>query len=146
MEIMNKHSALLRIALRLNAVFSLITGMIAFVNTEFIRVLLGIESGRELKFIGLSLIVFALSLSLISIQKKLHPKIVSIIIFLDWSWVLGSGILLVLNPFCFSFHGLFGISIVAIIVSSFAIIQRIGLRKMNNEGMWVYLKHIYISY
>ena len=61
----------------------------------------------------------------------LSPKQVIFIIWQDWIWVIASGLLILFNPFTISVGGNLLIGGVAIIVMSFAILQKRALNKIR---------------
>jgi hypothetical protein len=95
-------------------------------------ILLDIDANDILLIIGVGLVVFASTLSVIAYSKILNSKAISSIIWMDWLWVVGSIIVIALNPFGISIIGLFLIGIVACVVGLFAILQGRAHKRINS--------------
>ncbi len=95
---------------------SLLSGMVA----EW----LGIEPTWVIIAVGVGLLGFAASVYYTATRESLEEKQVKFIIVQDWLWVVGSAIILLLNPFGFSASGLWITGVVALIVAVFAIGQQ----------------------
>lgn len=92
-------------------------------TSDFIQLFLGTTHNLQLPIIGLNLLIFA-GFILYVINKQTGNKLlILLIVFLDFAWVVGSIILLIIQPIPFTFQGLLSIGIVAIIVCFLAVQQ-----------------------
>jgi hypothetical protein len=80
-----------------------------------------------LVYIGLGLLPFALFTIWVSQQKKNYQKWVKLIIYMDLSWVIGSCVILLFQPFTINATGNIIIGVVALIIGLFALLQKRGL-------------------
>ncbi|WP_299382035.1 hypothetical protein [uncultured Lacinutrix sp.] len=117
-------------ALKNNALFSILSGLILVVLNQQISALFGTSNTTVFWSVGLVLIYFAFTIWYeIKAQRKLA---VIWIIIQDYTWVLGSAILILLNPFKITLIGNLIIGIIALIVLYMAINQTIALKNTNN--------------
>lgn len=120
---------LLNNTLRVNAVFSLFSG-IDFIL--FDRSIMSILSGKDLGSLaptGFMLIGFAIFVFAVSLMKNVNKFLVGAIIAMDTLWVLGSVFLVAANPTMFTAMGIFLILLIAAIIATFATLQSFGLFK-----------------
>ncbi len=122
----------LRTALKINAVFSGLSGLLLiFLNNE-IAGLFETENNHVFWIIGLVLIFFATTI-VVEVIKQRSLAILWIIIQ-DYIWVIGSIVLLITNPFYISTIGSILIVIVAFIVLLLGISQAIALANIDNNS------------
>lgn len=114
----------LKMTLKANALFSLISGLTLLIFSETIAFLMNLNSNLPLTIIGVGLLLFVMLILFVTYQKSINLKLVKSIIIQDILWVIGSIILLIAHPFGISLEGNIAILIVAIIVLYFAIKQR----------------------
>jgi len=125
---------LLRIALRCNGIFSLVSGaLLVILNREIVH-LLGLAEGNSLAPIGISLLVFAGLLFMGARKSNLNVAYARVVVLMDLAWVLGSYILVFLAPF--SSPGKWIVAIVAEFVLAFAIAQWLGIRRIAKNGQY----------
>ena len=117
----------LRSALRANAVFSAISGLLIVFAHDQVLAWLGIN-GLNISAIGGGLILFSAYLFWMSSRTSLLRVLVSGVIAGDWAWVAGSAALVIFKAASFSTMGLFLIVDVALAVMVFAIWQQRGLK------------------
>ena len=120
---------LLNNTLRVNAFFSLLSGLDFIL---FDRELMGILSKKDLgslASLGAMLIVFAIFVFAISMLKEVNKYLVGAIILMDVMWVLGSGIIIVTSASFLTMFGIMLISIIALIIAVFASLQILGMTK-----------------
>lgn len=120
---------LLNNTLRVNAVFSLLSGIDLVL---FDRTIMSILSGKDLGTLaptGIMLIGFAVFVFIVSIRKNVNKYLVGAIIAMDAMWVLGSIFLVAASSAMFTATGIFLILFIAAIIGLFASLQSIGLRK-----------------
>ena len=114
-------------ALKINALFSSISGVIMVLLNQPIAKLFETNNNKVFWIVGLILIFFAVTIWYeIFKQRKLA---VIWIIIQDFIWVLGSLILILFNPFKTTLTGNLIIGLIAIIVLYMGINQMIGLKK-----------------
>ena len=119
----------LQLALKQNALFSSISGTLMIVLNKQLANLFGITNNTVFWIVGLTLIYFALTIAY-EIKKQRKWAVLWIVIQ-DVTWVLGSVILLVFNPFNITLTGNIIIGIIALTVLYMAINQKIQLNKMT---------------
>lgn len=114
-------------ALKANALFSSISGIIIMLLNRQIANLFGTNNNTVFWIVGLILVYFAMTIWYeITKQRKIA---VLWIIIQDYTWVLGSLILIVFNPFQITQIGNLIIGIIALIVLFMGINQMIALNK-----------------
>jgi hypothetical protein len=126
-----RYPALLRYALTANAVFSALSGMLLTLGGRRIVIILGLRPLVSLWPVGLALLLFSGYVYLVA--RKREPDILSaqVIITADVLWVLGSMIAVLFGPL--SATGNAVVSVVAVIVLSFAILQSAGIRGAGQQ-------------
>lgn len=113
-------------ALRLNAMFSGISGVLLTILYNRIATLFGIENTSVFWIVGIVLIYFSITIWYeIFKQRKLA---VQWIIIQDFVWVLGSVFLLVYDPFKITYYGNMSIATIAVVVLFMGINQFVALR------------------
>lgn len=118
-------------ALKTNALFSSISGITITLLNQPIAKLFGTSNNTVFWVVGLILIYFALTIWYeIAKQRKLA---VIWIIIQDYTWVLGSLILILFNPFKITLIGNLIIGIIALIVLYMGINQMNGLKKQQTN-------------
>jgi len=114
-------------ALKANALFSSISGIIMILLNHQIANLFGTANNTVFWIVGLILIYFAITIWY-EIRKQRRLAVLWIIIQ-DYAWVIGSLILIIINPFQITQIGNLIIGIIALIVLYMGINQMIGLKK-----------------
>lgn len=117
--------------LKINAIFSGISGFALIVLNNKITEIFGTENNRIFWIIGLVLVFFTITI-ILEIIKQRSLAILWIIIQ-DFIWVIGSIFLLVLNPFQITITGNIIIGIIALIVLFMGINQARALAKIDNN-------------
>ncbi|WP_151675433.1 hypothetical protein [Patiriisocius marinus] len=118
-------------ALKTNALFSSISGIILILLNKPIAKLFGTSNNTVFWIIGLALIYFSITIRYeIKKQRKLA---INWIIIQDYIWVLGSLILIIINPFEITLIGNLIIGTIALIVLYMGINQMIGLKKSTTN-------------
>ncbi len=103
-----------------NAAFSMTSGLCLLFANQFLQTFLGFQNAEILPSIGINLIIFA-SCILFIIQYYLKQKnLISLIIFLDVMWVIGSCILIIFQLFALTAKGYWLIGVISLIVGWFA--------------------------
>lgn len=120
-------------ALRTNALFSSISGLVMILLNQPIAKLFGISNNNVFWIVGLILIYFAITIWYEIIKQR---KLAVIwIIIQDYTWVLGSLILIIFNPFKITLIGNLIIGLIALIVLYMGINQMIGLKKTTANNV-----------
>ncbi|SEL52254.1 hypothetical protein SAMN04487910_2713 [Aquimarina amphilecti] len=121
-------------ALRINAIFSSLSGLIMILLNQKIAKLFGTSNNTIFWIIGLILIYFG-STIWYEIKKQRKPAVIWIIIQ-DYTWVLGSIILIIIDPFKITEAGNLIIGIIALIVLYMGINQMINLNKTASNNTY----------
>ncbi len=118
----------LKEALTVNAIFSVVSGIILILLNRQIADLFGVKNNTVFWTIGLILICF--SATIWYEIFKLRRLAILWIIIQDYAWVLGSLILIIFNPFQITAIGNLIIAIIAFIVLYLGVNQMIVLNKI----------------
>ena len=129
---MNTQEKEVRKMLKLNAIFSLTSGIVLVIYHVKISIFMTIIYPEIMFYLGIGLIIFATLLAFNAFKPVLSPKQVVFIIWQDWIWVITSFLLIIFTPFNISVEGNLLIGGIAIIVMSFAILQKRTLNKVKN--------------
>ena len=121
-------SSLLRKALMSNAAFSGLTGSFLTIAAPWLSQRMGIPEPMILRVAGVSLLGFAAALLLNATHHEIDRKQAWAAVGLDFTWVLGSVVLVSLQLLTLS--GNWAIVAVADIVLLFALAQALGLRRV----------------
>lgn len=114
----------LSVYLRINSVFSLLTGVLMVLYSIELLKFFNISNHQYLcHLIGLNLIIFACFVWYVSAKQLERKVLVKIISFLDILWALGSLIIVAFQFFNLSLKGYFLIAIVAIWIGFLAFKQ-----------------------
>lgn len=123
----------LRRALQSNAFFSLLTGLAFIVAAGPIARFLGANVPSAIVLaVGMSLLPFGYGVYRVAAQPEIVPRHAGIITIMDITWVIGSYLLLVLAWDSFSVAGRWFVGLQAEAVFIFAVLQFIGLRRLQN--------------
>lgn len=123
-------SNLLSRTLQGNGIFSGLSGIVFIVAAGPLATFLGLDAPLVLMIIGVSLLLYAVGLFQTAAREPLNRSFVVTTIVLDAAWVAGSWLLLLTGWLPLTTEGKWAVAIVAEIVSVFAILQYIGLRRM----------------
>ena len=126
---MNTNIKILKIALRTNAIFSFLCAVLILFFTSQIADLLGKVPIYMLISLAIALIGFVVMILYVSEKQKLSVKQAKIITIMDFSWVIGSIILVLLGSQWFSITGIIVILVVAAIVGMLALFQYLGIKR-----------------
>ncbi|MCP4420993.1 MAG: hypothetical protein GY805_30655 [Chloroflexi bacterium] len=122
----------LRRALQANALFSLTTGTAFVVASGAVARFIGADIPSYIVLIvGLGLLPFGYMIYRLTAQANIPAKEAGTITVMDVSWVVGSVLLLVLGWSLFSVAGRWLIGLQAEAVATFALLQTIGLRRLQ---------------
>ncbi len=120
---------LLNNTLKVNAGFSLLSGMDFIIFDKSIGRILSGGDFESLAPTGIMLICFAVFVFAVSMMKKVNKYLVGTIILMDSFWVFGSAFIIATSSAMFTGMGIGLIALVALIIAVFASIQTLGLVK-----------------
>ncbi len=129
---------LLRRTLKGNAVFSVISGaiLVAFAQpfaglatSEPIAVA-GLDLAIVFELLGAGVVLFGLLCAFIASRPQMPAGLARVIFAADIAWVLGSAVALML-PASWTTLGVAGIVVVALVVADLAILEYLGLRRLE---------------
>lgn len=126
----NQESNLLRNALRGNALFSAISGLIALLAAQSVATFTGIEAPVFFVVLGIVLILYAADLWWIATRETIDRRFAWAAIVLDILWVAGSIVILLSGWISLTAAGGWAIALLAETVAIFSILQYIGLRRL----------------
>ena len=122
----------LRRALQANALFSLVTGAAFVVASGSIARFIGADIPGTLVFVvGLGLLPFGYMVYRLTAQTAVSSKAARTVTIMDISWVIGSILLLAIAWSLFTAAGRWFIGLQAEAVATFALLQMIGLRRLQ---------------
>lgn len=127
-----KYKKRLKVALMVNASFSLICGVASLVKHASIAKLMCIKPSLILQYLGLGLLCFSVFVFFNAFKQKLSIIMVKSIIFQDWLWVIASLIIVGSGFMDLSDTGRRIILITAVIVALFATIQQLQLKNLTS--------------
>ena len=122
-------SKMLRLALRGNGVFSLLSGSVFVVASTRISEVIGLEYPVILVVVGLGLVSFAGALFFNSARPEINRLEAAAAVVGDVAWVLGSGVVIALGVLTTT--GNWAVAVVAEVVLLFAILQYVGIRRVS---------------
>jgi hypothetical protein len=126
-----EHACLLRKALIGNAVFSSLSGVTILFAQGWVLHILGLSKNISLAILGIGLLVFAVTLVINAMRQQIRTSDAWIVVWLDLAWVLASYVLILVVPF--SVEGKWVIGVVAELVSAFAVLQLLGIRRIQKK-------------
>lgn|SRR5215813_3497596 len=121
-------TCMLRKALMGNALFSTVSGLIILFGQSWVLGILGL-SNIKLYVLGVALIVFAATLVINARKQRLKISDAWIAVLMDLAWVISSSVLIFTVPF--SVAGKWVVGAVAELVLLFAVLQFVGLRRIQ---------------
>jgi hypothetical protein len=126
-----ERQALLKKALRVNAVFSVVSGVVMLSANRWLVKFLGLPENVSLAILGVSLIVYAAILWFNARGPKIKITDAWVAVIMDVIWVVGSWALIFVVPF--SVGGKWVLALVAELVLAFAILQWLGIRRVRKS-------------
>lgn len=123
---------LLRTVLRLNALFSFVSGLAVVLAAVPIGQFMGVESFLVLRLVGASLLPFAAFVYWVTTPAMIRPPLARMIIIMDVLWVIGSLVLLFSGWLPLTTAGKWIVFLQADAVATFAILQTIGVRRLRS--------------
>lgn len=134
MATLSQTNHLLKNMLRGNATFSEVSGLIGLLAAGPIAAFMGLPAGGRivLMVVGALLIGHGLILWFGSGQSPISPLLAWYAIIGDIGWIVGTVVILLLDPWSLTTGGWWLLAILADIVAIFAIGQYIGLRRYTS--------------
>jgi hypothetical protein len=129
-----ERACFLRKALIGNALFSTLSGVTILLAQGWVLRILGLPENISLAILGIGLLVFAVTLVINARRQQVRTSDAWIVVVLDLAWVLGSYVLLFVVPF--SIEGKWVVGVVAELVSVFAVLQFVGIRRIEKNETW----------
>jgi len=128
-----KYERLLRRAMRANAGFSGVSGLISLLGANTLVAFTGIPEAIVFRVLGVVLILYAVDLFWITSREKVNVWFGITAVFLDIAWVIGSIILLLGNFIPLTTAGKWTILLLAEVVSIFALVQGFAVWKIRQD-------------
>jgi hypothetical protein len=125
--------ALLRNTLVGNALFSVTTGLISFVDAAPLAEWMGLGSPWLLRVLGVGLLLFGAEVGWIALRSADLRQAGRVILALDVAWVVASILLLSAGWLALTEAGFWTVVIVADMVACLAVLEYIGLRRLENQ-------------
>ena len=126
-------SHLLPRAMQANALYSTLSGAAFLLAPDWLSRTTGIEPAFAFTVVGVGLLAYAIWLWLNSQGAGVSRRAAVTAIVADSLWVVASIIVLVSGLLPLTTAGMWGIAIIADVVGIFAIVQFLGLRRMQRE-------------
>ena len=129
----------LRYALIGNASFSTITGVFIVIAHDWTAHLLGLSGTANLVGLGIGLLIFGAALLINARRPELRIAEAWVVVLMDFAWVAGSYVTLLIAPF--TAEGKWVIAIVADLVLVFAVLQWMGIHRIQTREHAARLTH-----
>ena len=123
-------SRLLRLALRANACFSAVSGLVLAAAAPALGPWLGIPP-LALAVVGLGLLPFAWLLFRNAARSPLSESEARLAVGADVAWVIGSAALVAFDPLGLTLAGRVAVVVIALCVADFALLQALGLGRLG---------------
>jgi hypothetical protein len=120
----------LRRALRGNALFSTLSGVLLIFDSNPIDALLGLGSPTSLTILGGLIVVGAAMVGWIALQPTIDRGSARVIVALDVAWVVVSVVLLLTGLLHLTMAGDWIIGALAVVVADFALFESYGLKRL----------------
>jgi hypothetical protein len=125
--------ATLRTALRANAAFSALSGLVLAAGSGVLGPWLGIPQAT-LVVVGVALLPWALLLHRSAARPAPSTAEARLAVAGDLAWVAGSAAVLLLDPIGLTTAGKVAVVVVALLVADFAVWQAIGLGRLRHAA------------
>lgn len=126
-------SSLLRRSLQVNAVFSLLSGLVLVFASGVVGRWLGVELPWLYISLGVALLLFAVGLFLNAGRSEINLAQAKLASVLDVLWVLSSVVVILIPGTGLTVSGKWLIGVVADVVALFALFQWMGLRRVTRR-------------
>ena len=124
-----QRACFLRRALMGNALFSTLSGLTILFAQGWVLRILGLSNKVSLAILGVALIVFAVTLVINARKQEVKLSDAWIAVWMDGAWVITSYVLIFIVPF--STEGKWVVGVVAELVLLFAVLQFLGIRRIQ---------------
>lgn len=124
---------LLRRTLQLDAIISLVSGAGLLAAAGPVAQFLGLAISWPIALIGADLLLYAAWLAYEGWRPALRLAPARVFLALDIAWVLGSALILALNPWGLTPAGWWAVAVVADLVVPLALGKYLGLRRLNGR-------------
>jgi hypothetical protein len=129
MEAQSSKSNLLRRALQADSAVSALSGLILIVAAKPLSVFLGVRLPAILIGVGISLLLYAAGLFRNARRENINQTEAILTVILNGAWVAGSAIVIFMGVL--TTIGNWLVAIVADVVLLFAVLQFVGIRKLQ---------------
>jgi hypothetical protein len=124
-------SSLLKNTLFGNSAFSFLGGVTFLLFSKAVANFIGWPASWFILALGVGLIAYGVEIYLGARAEPVNTGIAKFAVYADLAWVLGSAVLIFANLLPFSIAGKWAIAIIADVVLIFAILQYVGLRRLE---------------
>ena len=126
-------SCLLRTSLYANAAFSGVSGAALVAAAAPLGRLMGVSVTMVLPIVGVMLVLYAGTLWWSARRPAMNRAEARVAIAMDIAWVVASAALLLIAPGLLAPAGRWIVALVALCVAGFAILQALGLRRLDRS-------------
>lgn len=133
-ETANRSTTLLRRALQGNGLFSAFSGLALLLGAGPLSAFLGITPPRALSISGVLLLLYGADLLYVARRDPPRRALAQAAVFLDVLWVAGSALILWQGWLPLTTAGRWAVILVAEVVALFAIVQAVGIRRMDDHA------------
>ncbi len=116
--------------LQADGIFCAVAGLVFTLDAEPIRTFLGVEQAAPILILGLILLAYGIGLYFFATNRPIHRNIAIGVMTLNALWVIGSILLLIVDPFHFTNEGRWAILILSDVVAVIGIWEYLGIRRM----------------
>lgn len=116
-----------------DGLFCTVSGVVFALGAEAISSFSGIVPSSLVLVLGLGLIIYGLGAFYLATNQPFDRRLPQTMLIGNVAWIVGSIILLIVNPFPMTTAGRWLVLIIADVVGVFAIWQYIGLRRMRRH-------------
>lgn len=128
-----KYERLLRRAMRANAGFSGISGLVSLLAADALAAFTGIPEVLVFRALGVILILYGADLLWITSRERVNIWFGITAVILDIAWVIGSMVLLLGNFLPLTTAGKWSVLLLAEVVSIFALVQGYAVWKIRQN-------------
>ncbi len=117
-----------------DGLFCAVSGVVFALGTEAISSFSGIVPSSLVSVLGLGLVIYGLGAYYLATSRPFDRLLPQAMLIGNIVWIVGSIILLIVDPFPMTTAGRWLVLIIADVVGVFAIWQYVGLRRMSRQG------------
>lgn len=130
---LSNQPGLLRRAMRANALFSGLSGLVSLGMARPLAEFTGLETAAVFVGLGIVLILFAVDLWWLAGRERLNPRFGQMAVILDLLWVAGSWAIVLSGWPPLTVAGKWLVALLAELVFVFAVVQAYGLYRLSKE-------------